>query len=386
MKSILFVIDENRKGGVSVVLEDIICTLSKEKCKIDLLVLHDQNEMLKNLPDNVSVIYGTPYFKAVDYSLKQLIKEKNIKLILKKLRIIFELKTGFIGKTIKRERRKILKNSYDIEVAFKDGFTAFFVAYGDSRNKVHWLHSEYKEKNSNSNYNRMFKKILPEFDSIVAVSKGVEDQFNSIYHLEGKTEVVRNIVSPAVILEKASVDIEGVFNSDDINVVLVGRCHSDKGYDRFLNVVNELNEKDLLDSLKFHIIGDGPEKHRLCEYVRFHKLQDRVVFHGRLDNPYQYIKQADCLMLPSRNESFGLVIVEAQILGTPVIATDNAATREIVAHNKDGVIVTNSKKGIREGILIAKNRDKLKIYKENLAEYRYDNDKSISQIKRILGV
>ena len=46
------------------------------------------------------------------------------------------MKTGLIEKRIKKERKKILKEKYDVEVAFKDGFTALFTAFGNSKKKV----------------------------------------------------------------------------------------------------------------------------------------------------------------------------------------------------------------------------------------------------------
>ncbi len=57
--------------------------------------------------------------------------------------MIFD-ETGRIAeKKIAEERRKLL-NSYDVEVAFKDGFCALFSGYGDTPLKLHWLHSSYR--------------------------------------------------------------------------------------------------------------------------------------------------------------------------------------------------------------------------------------------------
>ena len=205
MKKILFVVDENRRGGVSVALKDILLSVDAEKYDIDLLILHDQNEMLKDLPDNINVLYGTTFFDSIDYTLSQILKTKNIRLILKKIRIIIGLKTGLIRFFILNERRKILKEQlYDVEIAAKDGFPAVFSAFGNSKRKVHWLHSEYKENNSNSKYLWLFKKIMPQFDDIIAVSKGVEKQFNRIYHMESKTTVIRNLIMVDTIREKGS--------------------------------------------------------------------------------------------------------------------------------------------------------------------------------------
>ena len=146
-RNILFVVDEKRMGGVSVLLEDMMNMINISKYNIDILVLHNNGEMLENLDKKINIIYGTPYFEAVDYSIKEVLKSRNLKLIYRKLKLIFDMKTGHIEKVIKKERKKILKKKYDVEIAFKDGFTALFTTFGDSIKKVHWLQYEYKKIN-----------------------------------------------------------------------------------------------------------------------------------------------------------------------------------------------------------------------------------------------
>ena len=51
-------------------------------------------------------------------------------------------------------------------------------------------------------------------------------------------------------------------------------------------------------------------------------VRDDVVFTGWLSNPYPYLRRADLLVLPSEEEGFGLVLVEAMALGVAVVATD----------------------------------------------------------------
>lgn len=385
MTNILFVVDENRRGGVSVALDNVLNVLKNEECKLTILVLHDQGEMLKNLSPDIRVLYGTPFFKVIDYTVGQILATRNIGLILKKAGIIFGLKTGLILPKIRRERKKILKERYDVEVAFKDGFPAVFTACGETPRKIHWIHSEYKEKNSNSRYERLFKKILPRYEKIAAVSKGVEQQFNEIYHLEEKTEVIPNIVLSDKIKAK-SLDEPIEYEKDKINVVLVGRCHPDKGGLRFLGCIKNLKDSEQLNNVMFHIIGDGPDYENMLAYISDNDLSETVKMYGTKDNPYRYMRNADCLFLPSVNESFGLVAVEAQILGIPVFATKTAATEELIKNNVNGLVVDNSEEGVITALLAVQERDKLFYFAQNVRSYVYDNEAIVSQIKEILGV
>jgi len=103
-KDILFVVDEKRMGGVSVLLEDILNTIDIKNYNIDILVLHNNGEMLNNLPKEVNIIYGTKYFSAIDYTLKEVIKMKKLSTLYYKLKVIFDMKTGNIKNSIIKER------------------------------------------------------------------------------------------------------------------------------------------------------------------------------------------------------------------------------------------------------------------------------------------
>ena len=142
MKKVLFVVDERMMGGVSIVLQDILKFINTKKYEIDIMVLHNHGDYLNNI-DNVNIIYGTPFFEAIDYTIKEVLKSGNIKLIFRKCYLVFLMKTGLIKRKIIKERRKCLTKKYDVEIAFKDGFTALFTAYGDSLKKYHWLHADY---------------------------------------------------------------------------------------------------------------------------------------------------------------------------------------------------------------------------------------------------
>jgi len=386
-KNVLFVVDEKKMGGVSVLLEDMLNMINIKKYNIDILVLHNNGEMFQNLPKEVNIIYGTPYFSAVDYSLKEVLKKGNLKNIYRKLKVIFDIKTGNIKKSIIRERKKILSKQYDLEIAFKDGFTALFTIFGNSKRKVHWLHYEYKKINPNGKYDKLFKKILPLFDEIVAVSSGVEEIFNEIYHLEDKTRVIYNLIDTDKIIRKAKEDCGVKLNDKDINFVSVGRLHEQKGYDLLIKAIHELEVNKILpDNFKLRIYGNGPLREQLQDMITELKLGDKVFLMGQVMNPYKYIKGSKLFLLPSRYEAFGLVIIEAMTLGVPVLATENHATNKIIKDKQNGYITDNSYEGIYEGLkYLLQNQEELTKYKKELSKYKYDNSNIIKELEEVLS-
>lgn len=384
-RNILFVVDEKRMGGVSVLFETIISLMDISNYNIDLLVLHNNGEMFKNLPSSINIIYGSSYFEAIDYTMKEIIKKKSIKLLLKKIKVVLDMKTGHIEKVIKKERKKILTKKYDVEIAFKDGFTALFTAFGDSKRKIHWLHYEYKKTNPNGKYDKLFKRILPTFDKIVAVSDNVKKCFNDIYHLDDKVIVIYNVVNGEKIIELSKEESNVLLNSNELNLVSVGRLHEMKGYDRLIDTIYKLKGDGIFDNVKLRIYGDGPLFETLNQKISDLELTNDIFLMGSVMNPYKYIKNSDLFILSSIYEPFGLVIVESLTLGVPVLATLNSATDKLISNDYNGLIVENSLDGLYSGLKkIIENKEILKKYKNNLTNYFYDNNEQLNKIKQIL--
>jgi len=377
-KSLLIVVDERKMGGVSILLEDMIKLGVFNNFDTDILVLHNNGTMLNNVSNGVNVIYGTSYFDGVDITIKEALKSKNIKLILSKARLVFDMKTGFIKNRIKKERKKILNKKYDIEIAFKDGFTALFTIFGDSNTKIHWLHYEYGNCNPNQKYNKLFKQIIPKFDKIIAVSEGVKKAFLKIYNVDN-ISIIPNIIDDEKIILKSKEKSITKYINNKINIVLVGRIHEVKGYDRFLRVLSKLKEENLTNELNINVIGDGPEFENIVNLNN--ELNLNINFLGQIDNPYKEIKNSDLFILPSKFEAFGLVVLEAMILHVPVLATKTAATENLIQDGYNGIIAENSEEGLYNCLkYLIQNKGKIQEFKENLADYSYSSSNTINNI------
>ena len=382
MRKILFVVDERQMGGVSVLLDDILKRINLRKFNVDVMILHNNGDYLDDLPEGVNVIYGSSFFEIVDLSFKEVIKTKSIFKIIKKIYLVFLMKTGLIKGKIKKERKKCLSKKYDTEVAFKDGFTALFTAFGDSEKKIHWLHTDYVMHDCTAKYHNLFEKTFPLFDKIIGISHAVVERFNQVY--PGiQCEVIYNLIDIAKI--KKMGEENDIHLGDGINFVSCGRIHEMKGYDRLINVFHRLDDMGFLKHVSLTIIGDGPDLAKVQNLVQEYGLKDKVKLLGRRKNPYPYVKAADAFLMCSRYEPFGLVVLEAMVLGTPVISTEVASIREIMNENY-GTITENSKEGLIKAIAeVIKNPNYLNKYRENLKKYNYDCDKIVKEIEDVLS-
>ena len=87
------------------------------------------------------------------------------------------------------------------------------------------------------------------------------------------------------------------------------------------------------------LVGDGPHKSLLQEYVAQHHI-DRVKFEGFcVEAPIRYYKDASIFMLTSDLEGFGLVIIESMSFGcVPIVYGSYEAVYDIIEHGKSGFI------------------------------------------------
>ena len=76
-KKVLIVNDEMLVGGVARVLNNMLKDIKDLDCQIDILILHPQGEMLKDIPDNYHILDSTPFFETCDLSLGDAIKNES---------------------------------------------------------------------------------------------------------------------------------------------------------------------------------------------------------------------------------------------------------------------------------------------------------------------
>jgi glycosyltransferase involved in cell wall biosynthesis len=101
-----------------------------------------------------------------------------------------------------------------------------------------------------------------------------------------------------------------------------------------------------IDGLEGIFLGDGPERRALEAAIARHGLQDTVSARGFVDSETvtAEMRRAMCLLLSSRREGYGLVVVEAAAQGTPsvVVAGEDNAASELIVEGVNGTIAPSS--------------------------------------------
>ena len=135
---------------------------------------------------------------------------------------------------------------------------------------------------------------------------------------------------PNAIFDDAAPDAlaQGAVRDPDL-IVAMGRLHPAKGHDRVIAAFAQALQRR--PALRLDIWGEGEERQRLQDQISAAGLAGRVRLCGLTARPLAVLAGAGALVMGSRREGYGNVVIEALSVGTPVIATDCLGPRAILS-------------------------------------------------------
>ncbi len=172
------------------------------------------------------------------------------------------------------------------------------------------------------------KKLAQKYiDSIISVSKFQATQ------LKEKYGIIPNHILPAGISRD-------IFFFKDIkkkqfDFIFVGSLFKIKGIDIFLNSLTKVH-----NHLKVCIVGTGDKKQEILKFMSRTDMPNITYYeHKSQDELCDLYNNSKFLVLPSRGDSFGLVVTEALFCGCPVIVSNSAGTMEQVKDSHNGFVI-----------------------------------------------
>jgi glycosyltransferase involved in cell wall biosynthesis len=121
------------------------------------------------------------------------------------------------------------------------------------------------------------------------------------------------------------------------SIVAVGGMSHRKGIAELISAFEIASEQ--FPGAHLYLVGDGPERALFEQQARSLRCQDRIHFEGFQSAPQGYMLSADIFVLPSRRESFGLVLIEAREAGCAIIASDIDGISEALDGGSAGKLV-----------------------------------------------
>lgn len=155
---------------------------------------------------------------------------------------------------------------------------------------------------------------------------------------------------------------EAQFNFGYPQIIITGRLEPVKQHHLLLEILPDL--KYIFPDLSVVMVGSGSLSKYLQELSSTLKLNSFVRWMGFQDNVHDYIENSDLMIIPSRSEGFGLVILEAWFHGKPVIGFNVPALNNIIESGKDGILVEPfSKKDLLNATIeMLSDRSKMNAY------------------------
>lgn len=244
-----------------------------------------------------------------------------------------------------------IKDDYDIECAYLEmGPTKVISASTNKKaKKLAWVHCDltmavddptgFAEKTS-SWYSR--------FDKIICVSQYVKKRFDELFQNRFSSTVLYNVVDDIEILNKSKMPLSGENKKQKLTVLSIGRLARPKCFMRLLQTHKHLLDEGITHDL--WILGEGPERRKLEQYITDNNLRDTVWMPGLVDNPYPFICEADLLACSSIYEGYSTFATEGVILGKPIVTTEVSGMRELLGDSEYGLIVRNDDEDFYRGM------------------------------------
>lgn len=323
---VLFRLKSIEMGGVQRVIIDLLKNLPQDKFEITLLLNLYQGELRTSIPEHIRLI--TIGKGKEDFSKNKLIY--TFQLVFRRLKLEFYDK--FPSILYKRK----LKDTFDIEVS--PSYTEFEWVLNSpdkTSRKIGWFHTDVSYDKIQS---RVLKRIelMKKFDWMIFGSSQTRQVIEDMYGVNyRKSSVIYNVINIEEAREKSKLfeinyESKPVFSS-------VARLHSRKGYDVLMQVHARLLKEGFLHTIA--VVGGGSEMENLKLQAKKLEVEKTFILHDTQQNPYAYIASADYFILPSRSESYPLIIGEAMGVGKPIISTNVGGIPEMVEDGVDGLLI-----------------------------------------------
>ncbi|TWP15120.1 glycosyltransferase family 1 protein [TM7 phylum sp. oral taxon 352] len=200
-------------------------------------------------------------------------------------------------------------------------------------------------------------------DTITAVSKSEQ------------TLISNNLPANSPILNKIIVIYNGVEDQKQkyespkntvFTFCISGRLVIDKGIGEAITAFKEFNAT--YKNSQLVLIGDGPDRLQFEQQAKGLP----VTFYGYKTNPLPYVASADIYLHPTYHEGFSVSLIEASMLGLPIIATNVGGNPEIIHNNKTGLLIpSKNASALRDSMKKLYENDELRTSLSTAARQQY---------------
>lgn len=373
-KNILIYNGSLRMGGIERVLIEVLQNLNKEKYNIDLIIedgIKSLNVFEKDIPSYINLNYlkNEDQINKIKYYRD---RKKNSFFDRIKYQVVL-----FYDKVLKKKRLKQLVKGkkYDVVIDF-DMDLSKFINLIETKKRIAWVHTDIEKWYAKKSRIKRLGNRLKKYEQIVTICNEMEENTKNLFpFLKNKITRIYNPFNfeKIEILSKENVDINLKNYLERDYIVSVMRLTTlQKDFKTLIKAFKVAKENGMKE--KLYILGDGPDKKQIENLIAEENLKEEIFLLGSIKNPYPWIKNAKALVHSSKYEGFGLVLVEALILGTKVISSNcPTGPKEILDYGNLGELFDTGNHNELASILLTKLNQNLKIDKKQIEKYNIEN-------------
>lgn len=201
-------------------------------------------------------------------------------------------------------------------------------------------------------------KSLFYFANRIKHKVAVSEHLSVIFKANG-IKNIRTIHNPVIV--------NTVSRTPKNEITYIGKFSKGKGVDIFMESIPHILHR--FPNLKIKFVGAGVLEKYLKQKAKANKLQDKVVFTGRVDHKLaiSIASQSSLVVVPSIwPEPLPRSVIETILVGTPVVATNVGGIGEVVKNNVYGMLTDPNKKSLKNAII--KAFEKRDYYRRNIAK------------------
>jgi len=175
-------------------------------------------------------------------------------------------------------------------------------------------------------------------------------------------------------------------NRDDPVVGNVGRLAYEKGQNCLLNAAPDIVKE--IPHAVFLMVGEGDRKSDLMKMAREMGLNNKVIFTGFRRDIKNILALTDVLALPSLDEGNPMVVIEAMMLGKPVVASKLPCLEEIIEDGVNGFLVPPGNSKALTSVIVRLLKDK-KLAKrigqqaQRIARERFSVHQMVAKVEKL---
>ena len=358
-KKILFIIwSYTYGGGAEALLTMIVNNLDPKKYDISIIEYHHVDIKVEKVNDNIHVLPPIERVETPDGSKK-----------------------GYQLRYTELLIDKYIRGDYDLYISFNYQ-TPTFLLPKDTKN-ISWIHGDVYDLNDPGRENDKYlqDKAFDKVRKIVAISDNTLQSLEDLFpqHREKMLKIYNGIDIDKV--RKRSMENTDVVLKKPA-VICSGRLDENKNPERMLKVFSILHQMN--PKVHLYFLGKGELEDNIRKGIEDLNVQDNVHLLGYHDNPFPIIKQSDVACLLSKSEGFSIALLEALVLGKPIVTTKVGAAETVTNGGKCGSVIYTDEEAA-EAILHYINADKNEVEQNcNESVQRFELKRYIQQIEELI--